>query len=204
MAGGYESGYETCPCFWGKEPGTFVRYLVENVTSVEGLAVLDAGCGEGKNAVYLAQKGARVLAVDVSASAVRNGKYAFGDVANLQWEIGDVRAREWGIEAFDIVVSYGLLHCLRSLREVEDIVASFKSATRIDGYHVICCFNDRLQDLAAHPDLEPVWLRHDWITGLYAGWQILKATDSDLIETHPNNGILHTHSLTRILAKRTR
>jgi len=202
MDGGYDSGYETCPCFWGREPGTLVRYLVEKVVDVSGLAVLDAGCGEGKNAVYLAQNGARVLAIDISATAVRNGRRVFGDIANVQWEIGDIRACRFDVERFDVVVAYGLLHCLRSLSEVEGTVASLKRATHIGGYHVICCFNDRYQELAAHPGLNPVLLRHKRILDLYAEWDILRATDQDLVETHPNNEIMHSHSLTRLIARR--
>lgn len=200
--GGYDSGYDSCPCFWGREPGTFVRYLVENLTDVNGLSVLDAGCGEGKNAVYLAQNGARVLAIDVSQSAIRNGKQAFGDLANLRWEVGDIRSFKWPSGMFDIVVAYGLLHCLQSVGEVEDTVELLKMATRTNGHHVICCFNGRLRNLEAHPDLDPVWLEHERIVGLYSDWELLRATDTDLIESHPNNQILHTHSLTRIVARR--
>ncbi|WP_344974937.1 class I SAM-dependent methyltransferase [Streptosporangium fragile] len=43
-----------------------------------GPAVLDVGCGEGRNAVRLARRGARVLAMDVSAAALENGAKAWG------------------------------------------------------------------------------------------------------------------------------
>ena len=56
--GGYDSGYRACPCFWGSDPGSLVSRLATIVPSFTGLQVLDAGCGEGKNAIFLAGKGA--------------------------------------------------------------------------------------------------------------------------------------------------
>jgi hypothetical protein len=71
MSGGYDDGYRRCPCFWGKTPGKLVSALADIVPSFHGLRILDAGCGEGKNAVFFAQRGAFVRAIDVSALAAR-------------------------------------------------------------------------------------------------------------------------------------
>ena len=53
MSGGYDEGYIASDCFWGEEPGSLIRQLGEVLTDFAGLSVLDAGCGEGKNAVHL-------------------------------------------------------------------------------------------------------------------------------------------------------
>src|SRR6266576_484411 len=41
---------------------------------VEGLAGLDVGCGEGHNTRLLAQRGARVSAIDISEVFIRHAK----------------------------------------------------------------------------------------------------------------------------------
>src|SRR5690242_16399740 len=65
--GPYDDRYARCPCFWGREPGSLIRRLEAHIPSFAGLTVLDAGCGEGKNAAYLSERGAVVHAVDCSA-----------------------------------------------------------------------------------------------------------------------------------------
>ena len=69
MNGGYDAGYIACPCFWGRSPGSLVRLLDKYIVDFSGMEVLDAGCGEGKNAAFLSQRGARVRAIDVSEAA---------------------------------------------------------------------------------------------------------------------------------------
>ena len=77
-----------------------------------------------------------------------------------------------------------------------------RNATIPGGFNVVCAFNARHQDLTAHPGFAPVLLPHDEYTALYTHWQLLHSTDSDLSEVHPHNGIRHTHSMTRIIARK--
>ncbi len=60
---GWNQRYETTDLVWTAEPNRFL------VAEVEGLApgtALDLGAGEGRNAVWLAQQGWQVTAVDFS------------------------------------------------------------------------------------------------------------------------------------------
>src|ERR1700724_131454 len=110
MNGGYDEGYRKCPCFWGNEPGSYVRELCNLISSVRGCVVLDAGCGEGKNATFLAAGGAVIDALDVSVLAIENGRRHFGDHPRIEWRVGDVREIELSQSHYDVVVAYGLLH----------------------------------------------------------------------------------------------
>jgi SAM-dependent methyltransferase len=201
MNGGYDAGYKACPCFWGREPGSLVRKLEALIGDFTKLEVLDVGCGEGKNASFLTTKGARVRAVDVSRYAIENGKKTFGTPPGLSWEVGDVRTVELEVFTYDIVVAYGLLHCLASEAEVLGTIKRLKSATKLGGFNIVCCFNDRYQDLSAHPGLTPTLLTHSGIVDAYRDWEIIVSTDSDLVEAHPDNEISHRHSLTRLIAR---
>lgn len=202
MKGGYDEGYEACPCFWGREPGSLVKLLRARVLSLSGLNVLDAGCGEGKNAAYLARCGARVRAVDISGPAIANAERAWGDTGGIIWEVADIRNVEVPLATYDVVLAYGLLHCLPGEQEVRDVAAKLQAATKTDGYNVVCAFNSRHQELTAHPGFQPCLLDHIFYAQLYASWEIIELSDSDLIESHPHNNIVHTHSLTRLVARR--
>ena len=91
--------------------------------SVEGLRVLDLGCGEGKNAFAFAAAGASVVAVDCSELAIRNGQAAFGS-RSINWVLADSSTFVRTCDEFDIVVMYGLLHCLVDLDLTEFLVTS--------------------------------------------------------------------------------
>jgi tellurite methyltransferase len=202
MNGGYDDGYRECPCFWGTEPGSFVRILCDQIGSVRGLAVLDVGCGEGKNAACLAAGGAVIDAIDISILAIQNGRRQFSDRHGIKWTVGDIREIDLPQNHYDVVIAYGFLHCLASPVEVRDEIARLQHATRSSGYNVICTFNDRHQELHAHPGFSPSLLSHADYLASYATWKVLKESDSDLTERHPHNNLEHTHSMTRILAQK--
>lgn len=203
--GGYEEGYGACPCFWGKEPGSYVRRLAAQIGDLSGKRVLDLGCGEGKNAAFLAKAGAVVTAVDISARALLNGKAIWGDVAGLTWVQGDATSQCWPPSSFDIVILYGFLHCLPNEATAFRLVSVLKKATSPAGFHVVCSFNSRHHELGeAHPGFSPLLLSHFYYLALYRDWDIIESSDSDLVETHPHNRIEHRHTMTRILAGNNR
>ena len=200
--GGYDEGYRACSCFWGREPSSLVRELEKVLTSFEECSVLDVGCGEGKNAAYMAVRGARVLALDVSPLAVQNARRAWPDTPGIEWVCSDALVGDFGAEVFDVILAYGIFHCLQDQHEIQELHWRLSEATKVGGYHVVCTFNSRQQDLSAHPGFRPCLCEHSFYVDLYGNWELLVATDSDLAEVHPHNGILHTHSMTRLLARK--
>lgn len=198
--GGYDDGYRACPCFWGKKPGSLVvKFLKDN--SIEGKRVFDAGCGEGKNAAVLSKLGAKVTAIDYSNVALRNAQIAFGD-CDVNWHHGDVRSFDTLDEEFDLIIAYGLLHCLPSKDEIDATVRLLQGLTASGGCNIVCTFNDRGHDLSAHPGFNPCLVSHSAYLELYEDWTITFSSDEDLHETHPHNNIPHVHSMTRLIARK--
>ena len=203
MNGGYDVGYSACDCFWGTEPGSFVRLLHTQVRDFSGLKVLDLGCGEGKNAVFLARQGAVVDAIDISERAIRNGMRQWPNVSGVKWQIADILQVQLAPRSYDVAIAYGVFHCLQNETDIRLIVHHLKEAIRPSGYMIVCAFNDRRQELAeAHPGFHPCLLSNAEYLGMLSGFQIVAASDSDLTERHPHNRIEHTHSLSRILARK--
>lgn len=199
--GGYDVGYEASPCFWGREPGTFVKELAKRCVTLYGAHVLDAGCGEGKNAHFLASLGAHVVAIECSAAALANAR-ALWPSDKIEWIEGDIRSQQVVEQKFDVVVAYGLTHCLNGLDEIASLIQKLKRGTKPGGRNVLCAFNSRFQDLLAHPGFTPCLLQHETYLKAYEDWDIELVSDEDLTEVHPHNNIVHTHALTRILARR--
>lgn len=122
--------------------------------------------------------------------------------SQVQWVKADIRRLNLKSDMYDLVVAYGLLHCLTSEEEVATVVENLQLTTKPGGYNIICAFNDRSQDLSAHPDFHPLLLSHERYLSFYERWSLLEVTDADLEETHPHNLIPHSHSMTRFIARK--
>jgi 2-polyprenyl-3-methyl-5-hydroxy-6-metoxy-1,4-benzoquinol methylase len=199
--GGYDEGYSSSDCFWGASPGSLVKSFVEQHPDLSGIRVLDLGCGEGKNAAAFARCGANVTAVDRSAKAVENGRRAFQD-RRIEWLVLDGRAYLTRDELFDVIVLYGLAHCLSSAEEISSLIQTALQRTRLGGHHFFVSFNDGPHDLSAHPNFSPTLLPHSFYIDQYEGHTILTESNSIIHETHPHNNVPHFHSITRLLVKR--
>ncbi|WP_249161245.1 class I SAM-dependent methyltransferase [Bradyrhizobium manausense] len=199
--GGYDEGYSSSDCFWGASPGSLVKTFLKEQPDLQGVRVLDLGCGEGKNAAAFARCGASVTAVDCSAKAIENGRRAFQDL-RIEWLVLDGRAYLSRIELFDVIVLYGLAHCLGSSEEIFSLIQTALQRTRNGGFHFLVSFNDGPHDLSAHPNFSPTLLPHSFYVDQYQGHTILTESDSIIHETHPHNNIPHFHSLTRLLVKK--
>lgn len=75
------------------------------LTGVETQAVLDLGCGPGRHAVPMAERGLDVTALDLSSHLLEHGRqYAQQQQAVVEWVRGDMRQfRQEG--AYDLVLS---------------------------------------------------------------------------------------------------
>lgn len=79
--------------------------LVDEVASLEPGRALDLACGEGRNAVWLAQQGWAVTAVDFSEVGLDKGRRLAADRGVLvDWVAADVTAWSPPAGGFDLVV----------------------------------------------------------------------------------------------------
>jgi SAM-dependent methyltransferase len=89
---------------------------------------LDAGCGHGSEALWLAARGWEVTAVDFSPSALAHGKDTAADLgedvaARLEWVEGDLGTWSPPVEAFDLVISL-YVHVAGSVEQLVGRLAS--------------------------------------------------------------------------------
>ncbi|WP_229796335.1 class I SAM-dependent methyltransferase, partial [Saccharothrix coeruleofusca] len=78
--------------------------LVTEVADLPPGQALDVGCGEGGDALWLARRGWRVTAVDISHTALSRAAAAGADVAGrVAWKHGDLTATPPPAGAFDLV-----------------------------------------------------------------------------------------------------
>ena len=102
------------------------------VAEVEELSpghVLDVGCGEGADAIWLAQRGWTVTAIDVSEVAVTRARAA-AEAADVmvEWVSGDALATPFPPGKFDLVsIQYPALPKASGEAAVQALLASIRS-----------------------------------------------------------------------------
>jgi tellurite methyltransferase len=80
--------------------------------------VLDAGCGSGRNLVFMLRAGMNVFGIDESADAIeavrRQAAVHAPALPSAQFSVQSVHAMSFGDATMDVVVSSAVLHFVRS------------------------------------------------------------------------------------------
>jgi ubiquinone/menaquinone biosynthesis C-methylase UbiE len=105
--------------------GMLDAYVLAACGNVEGLSILDCGCGEGRFGRMLAGRGAhRVLGVDTCEPMIQAARELQSD--NEEYVVGDVQDLHFlADESFDLAVSY-LNHC-----DLPDFAANVREVFRV-------------------------------------------------------------------------
>lgn len=87
---------------WSGDPN---RFVVEETADLPPGRALDLAAGEGRNAVWLAERGWRVTAIDFSAVAVERGRdLARSRGVQVEWQVADLTAYSPPADAFDLLL----------------------------------------------------------------------------------------------------
>lgn len=70
----YEKRYQEKGYYWGIKPNDLCYEILKLKPPIKPLKILDVGCGEGKDAVFLARNGYHVSAFDLAETGVEKGK----------------------------------------------------------------------------------------------------------------------------------
>ncbi|XAS65484.1 class I SAM-dependent methyltransferase [Micrococcaceae bacterium Sec5.8] len=103
-AAGWDRRYSESDRVWGSEPNIWVA------NELKGLApgrALDLGAGEGRHAIWLAECGWQVQALDFSAKGLETGRRhaeTAGVGNRIEWTVADACEIESPAESFDLVL----------------------------------------------------------------------------------------------------
>jgi SAM-dependent methyltransferase len=105
--------------------------------------VLDAGCGTGENALFLAARGFEVVGVDAVEAAVEAARHkAVARGLEAEFLVHDALALEGLGRRFATVVDSGLFHTFDD-RERGRFVTSLAAALTLGGHYYVLCFSER-------------------------------------------------------------
>lgn len=150
--------------------------VVEACQVVLPCHALDMGCGSGRNALYLAQQGFQVTAVDTNPHALA-GLQQIAQEEGLE----GVAIRQYDLNQAQLDQDYGFIVCTVTLMflapgRVSAVIEDMQAHTLPGGYNLIVC----AMDTAATPCPMgfPFTFDEGELSAAYQGWELLKYNEN--------------------------
>ena len=188
-----EAVYRRDEYYWGKEPSSLARRTAELLPdNLDGYCLVDIGAGEGRDAVFFAEKGATVTAVEISPAGLEKARRLAAD-RGVTITTREADANELTFStSFDIVFSSGVVQFIHPERRQQQF-DRFKEATNQGGLHAIFAFVD-------HPDVPPApdttddqyLFGRDELQTYYAEWETVAS--EEIIFDDNSGGVPHQHA----------
>lgn len=119
------------------------RQLIEFVNENQPCRALDAGCGTGTDAIFLAKNGFEVSAIDISEKAIEIAKNkAEKEGVSVDFVVGDVLNMPFKDETFEFVNDNGCFHLLDKSKW-NSFVKEVHRVMKPQGKILMKCFSDK-------------------------------------------------------------
>ncbi len=200
----YEEKYKQDGYYWGITPNRLCYEIMKLMPPTKPYRVLDIGCGEGKDAVFLAKNGYQVTAFDLADSGLKKARDLasrnMAEVDFFQANVNEIVLKD----TYDIIFSSGVFHYLQQEKR-KAFVEMLKEHTTEGGLNVINVFVEK-PFINVAPDLEESEkkIKKPWHTGeldtFYHDW--LFHERSELIFDCNSGGLPHKHCMDVIVAQK--
>lgn len=165
--------------------------------------VLEVGCGEGQNVLYLAKQGyINVEAFDLSEHGIAKLKNTCAhEGVGLNVYVDDLTRYKFR-KMYDLIMSFGTLHFVAK-NDWKEFINKAKEHTNTGGIHIMQLFTDTVP---ASEDIAPFAIglaKDEEIKSLYEDWEILQFKSYVFEDEHPNVP-KHLHASNKIVARRVK
>ena len=194
--------------YWGEEPTTIARRLVEYLPLLKGafpserIRIVDLGCGDGRDAIYYAQQGIEVTGVDSSGTGLaqlREKADRAGLGSSVQYVQGDLVRYKLDCD-YHAIVSSAALHCAPP--EIRSSLFEEYKGRILGGGLFACTVIVEKPFVPAAPDAERgvSLLRSGEILGYLWDWEILWFVEE--VKDCRSSGVPHKHVFDRVIARK--
>lgn len=130
----WESRFANPDYVFGTAPNAFLKSQAHRLKA--GQRALALADGEGRNGVWLAERGLDVLSIDFSPNALKKARaLAAARGVRLRFELADLTHWQWPVEQFDVIIAIFIQFAGPRFRET--IFAGIKQALQPGGLLVM-------------------------------------------------------------------
>jgi len=191
-----ESLYQKMQNLCGTKPNRYVAKIPKLINSGK---VLDVGVGEGRNALFLADKGFEVTGIDISKVAI--DKFLKNAKDNdLKVEGHVIDALEYDPDTdYDVVICTATLHSFPADR-LDELMNKIKGHTKAGGINVLTAFTKSDEGFKEYPNFH-FFEDEEELREIYKDWEIIECGRYQKSEEHGGSGP-HTHDIVAIIARK--
>lgn len=216
----FDSRYAEEEFYWGEQPNLLVPLISSHLEP--GSRVLVIGCGEGRDAIFLARLGFDVVATEIaSAGLEKAGRLAEGNGCKLQLINLDAHLSHDHLGVFDGLMSMNVIQLLNPDRIAERITY-FQSRVRsggivavqvftVDDPNYLECLKSSMQPMGPltyeHPKRKyPIrFFDRGELASYFEGWEFIHYHEGLLWDKpHGIQSVFHQHGFAQIIARKNR
>ena len=179
----WEASYaKDTPAAWdiGRPQPAFVRLADKGLLT--GL-LLDAGCGTGENSLLAASRGADVVGIDLSPTAIARAREKASERGlAARFEVADALDLERLAFTVDTVIDSGVFHVFNDDDRAR-YVASLAAALKPGGVCYLVCFSDRQPGTWG-----PRRVRADELRAAFSDGWVVESLTADNFDINPVEG----------------
>ena len=214
----FNSQYAEEEFYWGEQPNLLVPLISSHLEP--GSRVLVIGCGEGRDALFLARLGFEVIATDIASTGLEKaGRLAKGNGCKLRLVNLDAHRSHDHLGIFDSVLFMNVMQLLKPDRIAERMV-HFQSLVRpggiisvqvftVDDPNYKDCLKSGMQSRGSltfeHPTRKyPVrFFDRGELASYFEGWEFIYYHEGLLWDKpHGIQTGFHQHGLAQIIARK--
>jgi tellurite methyltransferase len=197
----YDERYSRPGLYWGTKPTQLARDVVRLAGRLRRSArtLVDLGSGEGRDSIFFARRGYRVLGVDISSVGVRKAERRASRLGvDVRFRVGDIRTYRLS-RRVDVVFCSGALNNVpRRIRAAR--FEHFKAKTAPGGINAMNADVPKpyIPPQTTNPFASP--FRSGELLGYYWDWEILDSGQVEFISSA--SGIPHRKAMDVVIARK--
>jgi ubiquinone/menaquinone biosynthesis C-methylase UbiE len=136
----YRKVYEIGAEFWEQsEPTKTIAKFISEIRVPKRSRVIEFGCGEGRDSVFLSRKGFRVLGMDTARSALVKAKWrSKKERTAAEFIVADIRSLPTKDRVFDLAINVACLHMITDQENRDRHLRESKRVMKVGGKYLSC------------------------------------------------------------------
>lgn len=197
----YNKTYQNNPNLWGNKPNNLISMFEKDFEPNSN--VLDLGCGQGRDALYMAKKGFNVVAADSSSTAIEQllEKAKQEQLTNITAKCIDVNNFNLESDKYQIINIHNLMQFIGKDNNLK-LINNVKNNLSPNGFVIIKAFTTKdpeyLKKIATHTFFEPNELKK-----LFNSFKIRHYIEHIIKDIgHGNKPEPHYHGIVELVAQK--
>jgi SAM-dependent methyltransferase len=200
--------YQGRDFYFGFEPLEGMQEIIKVLKPKGRIVALDLGCGEGRDSIFLAENGIKVLSIDVSRTGIKKlTDYALDHKLPITAKCIDLFSFDFSENSFDIIVARTLLDHLE-YDKIELAVKIIKRSVRKRGFAFIEVFTEDDPGFTGSKEkasecagLVKYYFKKGELKSMFNDFRIIKYQEKTYLDT--SHGTPHYHGVAILIGQKS-